>query len=431
MDEWMIFYNAMYSSSQSNTLTPDNINSSVNSPLLSILNKSNVSYANVEDIVTYHLYIKNTSPYVLENIILKDLLSNDVRFITNSVEINSISMPNYSIISGIKIENLNQGEEVKISFDVETVSVGVVKNQITATYDYYSSQEQNTIIGTNSSNINTFYINSAQLKITKISNFKEVSLNDIIEYNVKISNVGDLDIFNIVFKDKLPQYLKFIPNSFMLNQNYINSVDLASGVNIGSLSVGSYFNIKYKVKVISNPCNYQIMNEATATYLYKLPNGVVGKSSSTTKLNDLNIINMRTANFKQFNICEYLLIPDEKPPIEDINNILGEIEIVKSHIITTPKIESLEGQILSGYKIIIHGLLKLVIEYTACEVLQSVHSAHYYIPFSTFVILPIDFVFGSKVQVYPVVEDIYSKSIDCKTLFIDATTMVSVKILSC
>ena len=55
---------------------------------------------------------------------------------------------------------------------------------------------------------------------------------------------------------------------------------------------------------------------------------------------------------------------------------------------------SREGQILTGWKLIIEGVLDHKIEYVADLPEQSVHSAHFRVPFSTFIILPEDFVEG-------------------------------------
>ena len=72
-----------------------------------------------------------------------------------------------------------------------------------------------------------------------------------------------------------------------------------------------------------------------------------------------------------------------------------------------------------------------MIEYTALEATQSVHSAHYSIPFSTFVVLPEDYIVGSKLDVEGMVEDIYYNSTDIRNFFQNTTAMINVKILMC
>ncbi|MEG2354357.1 MAG: DUF3794 domain-containing protein, partial [Clostridium sp.] len=105
-------------------------------------------------------------------------------------------------------------------------------------------------------------------------------------------------------------------------------------------------------------------------------------------------------------------------------------EVLKFHMIKTPVIRSNEGQILTGYKLIVHGVINEVIEYTADEAEQSVHSAHYSIPFTTFIVLPENYSSGN-VEVHPVVEDIYFKQVDSRTVFANATILIKVAICCC
>ena len=91
----------------------------------------------------------------------------------------------------------------------------------------------------------------------------------------------------------------------------------------------------------------------------------------------------------------------------------------------------MENQPITGYKLVVHGVLNLVIEYTALEARQGVHSAHYTIPFSTFVVLPEDYVVGSNLDVEGIVEDVYYNSTDIRNFFQNTMAMINVKILMC
>ena len=128
---------------------------------------------------------------------------------------------------------------------------------------------------------------------------------------------------------------------------------------------------------------------------------------------------------------EYLHIPPQKPDIEQINSVVGSIEIAKSIVIETGKMTSQEGQKLSGYKLIVHGILREIVEYTACNPEQSVHASHYDIPFSTFLVLPENYTVGSKIEIDGIVEDIYYKKSSCRLFFTNATILVNAKIRRC
>lgn len=81
----------------------------------------------------------------------------------------------------------------------------------------------------------------------------------------------------------------------------------------------------------------------------------------------------------EYVVNETLAIPDAKPDAEQINSILIEAKITSSRTIATPV----------GVKIVIEGELNQKVIYTANEPTQAVHSAHYLIPFCTFIEIPL------------------------------------------
>lgn len=135
------------------------------------------------------------------------------------------------------------------------------------------------------------------------------------------------------------------------------------------------------------------------------------------------------SNFKQTTIQEYLTLPDKHKDIESINSISGYLDNIKCHMIKTSKTKSLEGQNLSGNKMIVHGILKIIVEYTACDYSQSVHSIRYEIPFTTFIILSSDYITSNKVDVDYSIENIDYNLIDCRSFSISSSILISLKTL--
>lgn len=134
--------------------------------------------------------------------------------------------------------------------------------------------------------------------------------------------------------------------------------------------------------------------------------------------------------FKQFNIQETFEIPVAKPDIEQIVTVKAELTITKTKVIKTPLAESLERQKLTGWKLVVEGNIKQVIQYVAEEPTQSVHAAHVTIPFSTFVILPPDFVEGSIIDIKGYIEDIFAEKLDCRRIFKNITILLVANIIS-
>lgn len=100
----------------------------------------------------------------------------------------------------------------------------------------------------------------------------------------------------------------------------------------------------------------------------------------------------------QMYIPETLSIPPQKPDVETINSINISVNIIRTEVIKTPRsytkgaipvaVPNLEGKLLSGRKLIIEGELCQKVEYTANLTDQPVHSAHFYVPFSSYIVVP-------------------------------------------
>lgn len=129
--------------------------------------------------------------------------------------------------------------------------------------------------------------------------------------------------------------------------------------------------------------------------------------------------------FKQLFVDDTFCLPDAKPDIEQIVKVSGELEIRSKKVVKTPKGTSLEGQLLTGWKLVIEGFVKLKIQYVADEPDQPVHGAHVNIPFSTYIVLPEDFIQGTPVSVIGYIEDIFSQQVSRRCIFNNITILLT------
>jgi uncharacterized repeat protein (TIGR01451 family) len=115
-----------------------------------------------------------------------------------------------------------------------------------------------------------------------------VTINDIMEYTVTYSNVGNTNATNFVIKDTLPAQLTYVPNSlsivsqtpannFAINTNY-NGTNDVNLINPDTLGVSHTITIKFRATVNAAAAN--ISNQAIATFI---PSGSV---STVTILTD-------------------------------------------------------------------------------------------------------------------------------------------------
>ncbi|AHF06145.1 DUF3794 domain-containing protein [Desulfitobacterium metallireducens] len=134
------------------------------------------------------------------------------------------------------------------------------------------------------------------------------------------------------------------------------------------------------------------------------------------------------AALKELNVEEIVDIPPTKPDIELILKVKSELVILSTKVIKTPIGKSLENQTLTGWKLIVEGELRQVVLYVADERCQSIHGAHFNVPFSTFIVLPPDFDETQCLTVEGYIEDIYAEQIGTRKIFKNITLLLVAQI---
>ncbi|MGL5649424.1 MAG: hypothetical protein ACRDDY_16400, partial [Clostridium sp.] len=92
--------------------------------------------------------------------------------------------------------------------------------------------------------------------------------------------------------------------------------------------------------------------------------------------------------FKEDLMSKIISVPVQKPDINKILRIISEVTIIDTEIIETEVGKSNEGQNLSGYKLVIKVQVDGKILYATDGVCPSVHSTHFKIIKSIFIVLP-------------------------------------------
>lgn len=129
-------------------------------------------------------------------------------------------------------------------------------------------------------------------------------------------------------------------------------------------------------------------------------------------------------NFKQMNKDFMFCIPDAKPDIEQIIRVWVDGCVIGTQLVKTPVGTSLEGQTVTGYKLLVAGELNLKVQYVACNTVQSVHTAHTTFPFCADVVLPADTNPNAIVRASIAIEDIFSEQLDCRCIYNNITMMI-------
>jgi len=113
--------------------------------------------------------------------------------------------------------------------------------------------------------------------------------------------------------------------------------------------------------------------------------------------------------------------------ISQITKFWANPSIKNYEVIKTPKGTSLEGQNLSGYKLLVCCDLNLKFEYLDDEE-NSISTGYHKTPFYIDVILPETFNIHSPVKVTLCIDDILAENLDSKSIYNNTSMVVVVDI---
>ena len=136
----------------------------------------------------------------------------------------------------------------------------------------------------------------------------------------------------------------------------------------------------------------------TSSNMSSCDNGLIDISGICDPENTTEVIR-EYPYWKQMYLSESLEIPPQKPDVEQINSIVASVNILKKTVIVTPRsyndsgttpipLPNLEGKLLTGRKLLIEGQICQQIEYTANITTQPVHSVEFFVPFSSYIVIP-------------------------------------------
>ncbi|MGL5084707.1 MAG: DUF7507 domain-containing protein [Clostridium sp.] len=395
-------------------------------PKLRLEKSSDVDIAVIGDTVTYTIVATNEGTIAFTDVVVRDLLAPELDFIEGSVKIDGVSDLKANILAGVHLGPIAIIASKTLTFKVKIIGAKCdVCNIATADYYYTLDKGITNEYGIQSSNESCICIKNISILVAKVADKSEVSLNDIINYTVTVTNESDSTIDSAVFKDILPISLLLIDGSVTVDGVVVSNPNLALGINIGTLAPKQIVIIKYSAKVIAGSCSRKIKNSAFVESKYSFDNGSV--KNIVSNIASVEICS-NIAAFKQLSIDKLCPIPPQKPDMEEVNSVFVTGKILKSYVIKTHKGVSNEGQNLSGYKLVVNGVLNIIIEYTANDKSQSIHSYSCDVPFGTFIILPTNYTNCRNVNVDVQIEDVDYETDNCRETFINIMYLVIAKI---
>lgn len=268
---------------------------------LTQLKFTDLDIATIGDTIPYTLLNTNTGSTSLNIVLLNDILPSGVTFVPGSIVIDSVPNPTADPAVGIPLDTIPVGTTVTVTLEGKVISLPTINpatNTSNAQYKYTISPFfPNEGSGYSTSNAVSTIIKAAILNTSKTVDKTIADLNSTLTYNISFANTGNLTATNTIFTDVLQSELSLIPGTLTLNGAPLSG-NLSTGINIGTIPVGSSNVISFKVNVVSIPSPNKIFNEGEFSYQYiynpSLPAIAITTPTNvtTTAINNANFFNI-------------------------------------------------------------------------------------------------------------------------------------------
>lgn len=252
--------------------------------------------ADIGDVLTYTLSVKNPNSFTIHNILVHDATPVGTTYLGNLM----VSAPyvGSNLASGLTITSIGPDDAITISWQVKINTIPPVPSPIT--------NLANIIIpdGTSgSTNVVQTSVNHAYVSTTKTVDKTNANVGSILTYTLVLTNFGNVAANTVVLKDPIPAGTTYVTSS--LKGNVAFSGTLANALILTApIPSGGSATFTYQVQVGNTiPLINPIANTATITYAYTVDpakqNGasVVAYSNTTkTQVSNATLTAMKLSN---------------------------------------------------------------------------------------------------------------------------------------
>lgn len=242
--------------------------------------------------VRYFIMISNKGTTGVTNVKVTDSLSEGLRFVPGSMNINGCQQNYLGIGYPISVGNIAPGGNTIVSFEAEVLAcpdINEVTNQATVTY----TDEIGNVV-TVMSNVVTLPVIRINVCMKKTIGKSQVIIGEVVSYSIMIRNQSNIDIDQVIFVDDVASSLQVLPGTVMVNGIPKYTTDLSQGINLGTLTAKSSIVVTFQAEVISYPTGGIITNCAKVDYDYTIMQGSTPVTSIGTSCS--NLVGLKVLN---------------------------------------------------------------------------------------------------------------------------------------
>lgn len=210
------------------------------------------------DVVEFQVVVTTGPNAAVNNIVVTDTLPSGLQYISGSVTMNGTTVSDNLVNgSGSTLGTLNASGTATYKFQarVTQVTAATLTNTASLTSSAGNASDTATVViqpgqGTSALTISKTFRDLTQGQVAYTSN-SNVYNNDVLQFQIVVTNTGTTAVSNINVTDTLPSTLNFINGTFGVTAGSSTSLN---NVTVSSLAPGQNFVINYNAQVsIPNP----------------------------------------------------------------------------------------------------------------------------------------------------------------------------------
>ncbi|WP_170272151.1 putative mucin/carbohydrate-binding domain-containing protein [Clostridium tarantellae] len=308
----------------STQIKSNTVSTQINIGSLTATKSVDKAVVNVGSDLLYTINIVNTGNIEVSNINFRDVLPTGANFVSGSVTINGVAQATYNPYDSFSLSNLASGASVQVSFNATVSTIPapyLINNKADITYSYKIDPSGSSSVSQITTNTVTTTVNVPDITVIKFTD-KTIALpGELITYTVILSNLGNMDLTNVLIAENLTGDVTFVTGSVVIDGTSYPSYDPIAGFSIGTLAPLSSITVEFTVKVSDTPTNNTVSNFANGTYTYQIGDttATITDTKTSNTVTTVVMAGKMTSN-KTVNL-EYATIDDELNYSITVNNI--------------------------------------------------------------------------------------------------------------